>query len=381
MSAPEEDKVARKVEPFKFQPEFCDNVVVTATYTWVNFLPKFLYYTFTQLNNFYFLCVGGLQMIPSISNSGGAPVSWMPLALVVMVDAALQISDDVKRHRADNVENSRRVARFEKASRTFQTVKWSDVLVGDVLQINANEMAPADMLLVNTVNANGAGGGTCFIETKNLDGETNLKQRTVPRELQEAAGGGGGDRGAPSSSAAPPLEERLAGLSLTVDCEAPNADTNSFRAQVLGVGSGEPVRVSIENTMFRSTMLRNTAAVHGLVLNTGQDTKIVNSSRHRAPAKRTTVTVMLNRVIIPTILFLIGLCLVGGVAGPLWDRGHHDHAYLGWEEHGIGLASEIVERVFYFFNLLSSFVPISLYVSINMVKKAQAWFMEQDLEM
>ena len=42
-------------------------------------------------------------------------------------------------------------------------------------QLHADEVIPADMLLLHTSHED----GICFVETANLDGETNLKQRRL----------------------------------------------------------------------------------------------------------------------------------------------------------------------------------------------------------
>lgn len=47
------------------------------------------------------------------------------------------------------------------------------MLVGDLIRVENGEYFPADLAVLG----NGGGKGTCFIETKNLDGETNLKIR------------------------------------------------------------------------------------------------------------------------------------------------------------------------------------------------------------
>ena len=47
--------------------------------------------------------------------------------------------------------------------------------------VNLNEQIPADLLLVKTSDKK----GNCFVETKNLDGETNLKDKSIPKQLYQ----------------------------------------------------------------------------------------------------------------------------------------------------------------------------------------------------
>lgn len=52
-------------------------------------------------------------------------------------------------------------------------------MVGDFVKLRSDESIPADILLLNTSDTN----SVCHIETANLDGETNLKQREVVKGL------------------------------------------------------------------------------------------------------------------------------------------------------------------------------------------------------
>lgn len=61
----------------------------------------------------------------------------------------------------------------------YQPVAWKKVVVGDFVKLRSDESIPADILLLNTSDMN----SVCHIETANLDGETNLKQREVVKGL------------------------------------------------------------------------------------------------------------------------------------------------------------------------------------------------------
>ena len=45
------------------------------------------------------------------------------------------------------------------------------LVVGDIIKIHEDEFLPADVMIIST---NDNSTGKCFIETKNLDGETRM---------------------------------------------------------------------------------------------------------------------------------------------------------------------------------------------------------------
>ena len=51
--------------------------------------------------------------------------------------------------------------------------EWKRVKVGEIVKVKNEEFFPADLILLSSSEAH----GSCFVETKNLDGETNLKAK------------------------------------------------------------------------------------------------------------------------------------------------------------------------------------------------------------
>lgn len=60
-------------------------------------------------------------------------------------------------------------------------MEWSKVTPGDFIHLSCNEIIPADILFIRSSDAQ----GICHIETSNIDGESNLKQRQVVEGLAQ----------------------------------------------------------------------------------------------------------------------------------------------------------------------------------------------------
>jgi phospholipid-transporting ATPase len=91
------------------------------------------------------------------------------------------IFEDMKRHNSDNLENNREVWVGNPATGKFEARKWKKVQVGQIVKISQDEFFPADLVLLNSSGPK----GICYVETKNLDGETNLKHKQGVKELVE----------------------------------------------------------------------------------------------------------------------------------------------------------------------------------------------------
>ena len=153
-------------------PKKIKNYITTSKYTWYNFMPKILYEQFTKMSNIYFIIIAVLQCFPEISNADGKPIILMPLSVVVIVNSIKDFYEDWKRKKSDDEENNRKVEVYDLDKEKFILKKWKDIFVGNILKVKKGEYFPADCVLISSTDRKTHG---CYIETKNLDGETNLK--------------------------------------------------------------------------------------------------------------------------------------------------------------------------------------------------------------
>eukprot|EP00658_Telonema_sp_P-2_P029372 TRINITY_DN22350_c0_g3_i3.p1 TRINITY_DN22350_c0_g3~~TRINITY_DN22350_c0_g3_i3.p1 ORF type:complete len:585 (-),score=149.06 TRINITY_DN22350_c0_g3_i3:159-1913(-) len=358
----------------QFRKEFCSNSVTTSQFTVCTFLPKFLVYAFTKLANFYFLVVAVLQTIPSISQTQGLPTILPMLVIMVSVEGVLAAVEDCRRHEADDIANNSPCQIWDPSSQSFQPAVWSQVRVGQIVKLVQGDQIPCDVVILGVHEEDPSRpSGECYVETKSLDGETSLKQRQAV-EVTSAVIKADADVGLISGS---------------MNTEMPNEKLNTFNGTFAVEIDGQRSQVAVElpQVLLRGSSIQLTKHAYGLAFYTGHDTKVMMNSQSPT-IKQSTIDQQINRMLLFVLFAMWSCCLIGGVGGAIFDAlGDGDNWYLGVyynTDKSLGFGHYTLDAILDFFSywiLMSSFVSISLVVSMVLVKAFQVYFMQANLHM
>lgn len=262
--------------------------------------------------------------------------------------------------------NNRRVI-FHKGDGSFEYTEWKNLKVGNIVKVKKDEFFPADLLLLSSSYDD----AVCYVETMNLDGETNLKLKQgleVTSSLNE--------------------DFKFRDFKAAVKCEDPNANLYSF------VGSmefdGQKFPLSPQQLLLRDSKLRNTDYVYGAVIFTGHDTKVIQNATD-PPSKRSKIEKKMDKIIYFLFCVLFLIAFVGSILfGIVTKRDLHNGVMKRWylrpDDSTIFFDPERVAAAsaFHFLTALmlyNFFIPISLYFSIELVKVLQCIFINQDINM
>lgn len=139
----------------------------------------------------------------------------------------------------------------------------------------------------------------------------------------------------------------------------------------------QPAPLDASNLLLRGSVLRNTEYVYGIALYTGFDKKVALNMRN-PPSEMGSFGKKLNSV----VLFLFGLlsALVIGFsisAGVLQGRFGQDQWNMGTNKDKTG-SETFFRSLGTFLILFSTFIPVSLFVTLEFIRLLQAAFMAAD---
>ena len=349
-----------------------DNTVISCRYTLLNFFPRQLVAQFGKLANFYFLIISIMQMIPGLSTTG-TYTTIIPVMIFVSISMAKEGYEDLRRHKLDKEENEREVFVLDvrtpdtvvdisktadagypaSTSIGWRTEKWQDVRVGNVVLLERNAPIPADVVLLHANEA----FGSAYIETKSLDGETNLKNKKALAELSGRCAS----------------VDAMANIDVEFVLEDPNPDLHNFNGRVTVAGATLPL--TNNDVIYRGSVLRNTPSAVGVVVYSGEECKIRMNANKIPRVKAPTLQAHVNGIVILVAGMVVFIAIVESALYRVWRTTTEERSwYLSSARVPFG---HVVTSFIIMFNTM---LPLSLYVSLEICKVAQMLLMN-DVDM
>ncbi|EHB06942.1 Putative phospholipid-transporting ATPase IC [Heterocephalus glaber] len=335
--------------------KYANNAIKTYKYNAFTFLPMNLFEQFKRAANFYFLILLILQAIPEIST-----LAWyttlFPLLLVLGITAVKDLVDDVARHKMDKEINNR-TCEVIKDGR-FKITKWKDIQVGDVIRLKKNDFVPADILLLSSSEPN----SLCYVETAELDGETNLKFKMALEITDQCL----------------QREDNLATFDGFIECEEPNNRLDKFTGTLFW--RNKRFSLDADKILLRGCVIRNTNICHGLVIFAGADTKIMKNSG-KTRFKRTKIDYLMNYMVYTIFVVLILLSAGLAIGHAYWEAQVGNYSWYLYDGKNATPSYRGFLNFWGYLIVLNTMVPISLYVSVEIIRLGQSHFINWDLQM
>ncbi|XP_011008886.1 PREDICTED: putative phospholipid-transporting ATPase 9 [Populus euphratica] len=367
MGAPGFSRVVHCNEPDCFEAKirrYSGNYVSTTKYNVATFLPKSLFEQFRRVANFYFLVVGILAFTPLAPYTAVSAI--FPLIVVVGATMVKEGIEDWKRAQQD-IEMNNRKTRVHQGDGTFKSTGWKNLRVGDIVKVKKDEYFPADLLLLSSTFED----GICYVETMNLDGETNLK-------LKQAL----------EATAFMHEDSYYRDFKALIKCEDPNTNLYSFVGTLDFDQNLYPL--SPQRLLLRDSKLRNTEYIYGAVIFTGHDTKVMQNST-APPSKRSKFEKQMDKIVYFLFFVLFMMAFIGSlVFGVATDNDLDGQRMKRWylkpDESTVYFDPKrvVLASICHFLTALmlyNYFIPISLYVSIEVVKVFQSSFINNDINL
>uniref|UniRef100_A0A0D3AU20 Phospholipid-transporting ATPase n=1 Tax=Brassica oleracea var. oleracea TaxID=109376 RepID=A0A0D3AU20_BRAOL len=310
-----------------------------------------------EVMNQYFLLIACLQLWSLITPVNPAS-TWGPLIFIFAVSASKEAWDDYHRFLSDKIANEKQVWIVKHGIKKH--IQAQEIQVGNIVWLRENDEVPCDLVLLFKCGKK----WTHTLQTAALDGETDLKTRVIP-----------------SACVGIDLEllHRMKGV---LECPVPDKDIRRFDANMRLFPpfiDNDVCSLTIKNTLLQSCYLRNTEWACGASVYTGNQTKL-GMSRGIAEPKLTAMDAMIDKLTGAIFVFQIVVVLVLGVAGNVWkDTEARKQWYVQYPAEAPWYELLVIPLRFEL--LCSIMIPISIKVSLDLVKGLYAKFIEWDVEM
>ena len=135
--------------------------------------------------------------------------------------------------------------------------------------------------------------------------------------------------------------------------------------------------MKLKNLILKGCILKNTEWIMGIITYTGHDTKIMKNAKP-PPIKSSNVMNLMNKILYSVFVVQILICILFSVGSKYWlDKYGKNIWYIPYDRLEVNFGI----RILIFLVSYSHLIPISLYVSLEIVKMVQAKLISFDIKM
>ncbi|KAM9977759.1 hypothetical protein ACTFIR_011631 [Dictyostelium discoideum] len=358
------------------------NWISTTKYSLLTFVPKNLFEQFRKFTNLYFL---GIMVLSWLDVSPLTPgPSTINLGIVLLINAIKEGYEDFRRYQSDKRTNSQicKVLEIKKNGENNNLISkyWKDLKEGDIVFIENGNCFPADLIILSSSGESSP--GQCFIETSNLDGESNLKYKQSILEINDKLINSNNINNNNNNNNICNFKFNEKSI---IECEGANLNLNKFDGSIQlfnenneNIENNEKLPLTIEQLLIRGTRLMNTNYIYGLVVYVGHETKYMLNTMS-TPTKRSKLEKTMERILIYLFIVQLFLCLFSTLMGLYFDLNFHKGSW--YLDIPTNFPMTTFTRFFTFLVLFSTMIPISLYVTIEVIRFLQVLSINKDKKM
>jgi phospholipid-transporting ATPase len=352
----------------KNEYHFKNNKIDTTKYNIITFLPKAILFQFMRLANVYFLFTTILQYIPIISPLG-SETALIGIVIVLSVSLIREAYEDCKKANLDKIQNSVKCKVYR--NNTWIDIESGNLELGEIVIVEQDDIFPADLVLLDSSLPE----GICYIETSSLDGEKTLKQKNPPNEtigkfVEENKGHDEEDK---------KWIKRL-DIEGECKCDKPNPELYNLNGKMNVNINGEIMKFPFDHKqlLLKGAKLKNTKWIIGLIIYAGHNCKIMKNTKHPR-IKYSNVEKTMNYRLIFIFTTQCILSIISAIfRGFYYTKNLKNDNLMSYQ-----IYSYTVESVLSFFTyllILNTMIPISLIVTLEVVKMVQTLFLSWDVE-
>jgi magnesium-transporting ATPase (P-type) len=208
-------------------------------------------------------------------------------------------------------------------NKCFVTATWSDIRVGHIIRVNRNDIVPADMVIMETMDSK----HQCYVDVSAING---VFDRFITKKACS-------DTQIPEMKTVK-FNEYVKNIKGMIKYEEPDVNFNSFKGRLKLEIFPRASDVTEENFVMRGSTIKNVKCVYGLVVYTGMETKIMqiikNDKKNSNIIKEVRNITSTSLKVVKVMILLVYILVILLVTLAYFEKIHfikfkEEHYYLG----------------------------------------------------